>query len=234
MNAKRIFFGLAAVVAAFVIFSCASPVSMTSWKNPAVNAQISHVVVMPLFNKLEYVKPFEQAMDAYFNTQGLKAIGSLDFLNPTVKYTLDEIKQKCDSIGADAIVVFTYAGTDKTQNYVPPTTYVNGGFGGYWGGGYWGGPGFYDGPGYYGGPGFYDGPGYYGGNVVTTGGYWTTTSVVNLKASLYTKASKDAIWTADISVTDPNYVDQSATTIAQDIFANWQQDNLLKFAPAKK
>ncbi len=230
MSARRIYFGLLAVVTAFVITSCGSPVTMTSWKNPAVNTQISNVVVMPLFDKLEYVKPFEQSMDTYFNTMGLKAIGSLDFLNPSVKYTIDEIKQKCDSVGADAILVFTYTGTDKSQNYVPPTTYVTGGFGGYWGGGYWGG-GYYGGG--YGG-GYYGGPGYYGGAAVTTGGYWTTTSVVNLKSSLYTKASKDAIWTADISVTDPNYVDQSATTIAKDIFTDWQQKNLLKFPPTKK
>lgn len=220
MNVKRLFLGLSALVALVVLFSCASPVSMTSWKNPAVNTQITHVVVMPLFDKLEYVKPFEIAMDAYFNGVGLKAIGSLDFLNPSVKYTLDEIKAKCDSMGANAILVFNYTGTDKSQNYVPPTTYVTGGFGGYWGGGYWGG-------GYWGGPAYYGGPGYYGANVMTTGGYWTTTSVVNLKASLFTKDSKDAIWTADISITDPNYVDESATIIAKDIYNNWKSVSLV-------
>lgn len=225
MKTKKIYFGLLAVVAAVVLYSCGSPVTLTSWKNPALNAQISNVVVMPLFDKLEYVKPFEQSMDAYFNTQGLKAMGSLDFLNPNVKYTIDEIKKKCDSLGADGILVFMYTGTDKTQNYIPPTTYSTGGFGGYWGGGYWGG-------GYYGG--YYGDPGFYGGSTITTGGYWTTTSVVNLKASLYTKSSNDALWTSDISVTDPNYVDQAATQIAQSIFADWQKNNLLKFPPLKK
>jgi len=63
---------------------------------------------------------------------------------------------------------------------------------------------------------------------MSTGGYWTTTSVVNLKASLYTHASKDALWTGSITVTDPNYVDQAAASIAQNIFADWQKNNLLK------
>jgi hypothetical protein len=58
--------------------------------------------------------------------------------------------------------------------------------------------------------------------------------VVNLKASLYTKSSKDAIWTGDITVTDPNYVDQSATIIAQDIYADWLKYNLLKYPPQKR
>ena len=227
MKTSKIYFSLLAVVAAFVITSCGSPVTMTSWKNPADNSTISKVVVMPLFDKLEYMKPFEQSMDAYFNTQGLKALGSLDILNPNVKYPVSDIKKKCDSLGADAILVFVYKGTDKSESYVPPTTITTGGFGGSWGGGYWGG-------GHWGGGGFYGGGGFDAASTVTTGGYWTTTSVVNLKASLYTKSSKDAIWTSDITVTDPNYVDQSATTIAQDIYADWLKYNLLKYSPTKK
>ncbi len=220
MKTKNIYFGIVAVLAVFLITSCGSPVTLTSWKNPSDNVQISKIVVMPLFDKLEYMKPFEQTLDTYFITQGLKAIGSLDFLNPNVKYSIDEIKKKCDSLGADAILVFVYKGTDKSESYVPPTTFYGGGYGGYWGGGYWGG-------------GFYGG-GFYGGNTVTTGGYWTTTSVVNLKASLYTKTSKDAVWTGDITVTDPNYVDQAANSIAQDIYADWQKYNMLKYPPVKK
>jgi len=231
MKTRKICFCLLAVAAAFVITSCGSPVTLTSWKNPNDNSTISKIVVMPLFDKLEYIKPFEQSMDAYFTTQGLKALGSLDFLNPDIKYPIADIKKKCDSLGADAILVFVYKGTDKSQSYVPPTTYTTGGFGGSWGGGYWGG-------GYYGGGfggGFYGGAaGFDAGSTVTTGGYWTTTSVVNLKASLYSKSSADAIWTGDITVTDPNYVDQSATTIAQDIYADWQKNNLLKYPPVKK
>ena len=230
MKTTKIYFSLLAVVAAFVITSCGSSVTLTSWKNPADNSKISKVVIMPLFDKLEYMKPFEQSMDAYFNAQGLKALGSLDILNPNIKYPVSDIKKKCDSLGADAILVFVYKGTDKSESYVPATTYTTGGFGGSWGGGYWGGGSW--GGGY--GGGFYGGAGFDGGSTVTTGGYWTTTSVVNLKASLYTKSSKDAIWTSDITVTDPNYVDQSATTIAQDIYADWQKYNLLKYPSVKK
>ncbi len=217
MKKHNYLYRLVAFSAILLITSC-SPVTLTSWKNPADNSQVSKIVNMPLFDKLEYMKPFEQAMDAYFTNQGLKAIGSLDFLNPNTKYPIEEIKKKCDSLGADGILVFVYTGTDKSENYVPPTTYVTGGFGGYWGGGYWGGG--YWGGGYYGAP--------YVGGVVTTGGYWTTTSVVNLKASLYTKSSKDPVWTGDITITDPNYVDQAAVSIAQSIFADWKKNNLLK------
>jgi hypothetical protein len=209
MKTGKIYFGLLAVVAAFMISSCSSPITLTTWKNPENKAQVSKVVIMPLFEKLEYIKPFEQGMDATFEKKGLKAIGSLDFLNPNVKYPIEDIKRKCDSLGVDGILVFVYKGTDKTENYVPQTTYVTGGYGGYWGGGYWGG-------------------GYYGGGVATTGGYWTTTAVIHLTATLYVHGAPEGIWTGDITVTDPEYVDQIAANIGSDIFTDWQKYGLLK------
>jgi hypothetical protein len=214
MKIQHFYFSLIAFAAVLIIASCASPVTMTSWKNPADNTKLSKVVVMPMFEKLEYVKPFEQSMCAYFNSKGLKSIGSLEFLNPSIKYPIADIKRKCDSLGADAILVFTYQGTDKTETYVPQTTYVTGGYGGYWGGGYWGG-------GYYGGP--------YYGSVVTSGGYWTSTSVISLQANVYTRVSKqEGLWTAQISVTDPQYIDQVASSIASNLYSDWKNNNMLK------
>ena len=35
--------------------------------------------------KLEFITPFEKSMTAYFNSRGLKSIGSLDFLIPSIK-----------------------------------------------------------------------------------------------------------------------------------------------------
>jgi hypothetical protein len=224
MKTRKIYFNLLALIAVIVIASCSSPVTLTGWKNPDDNTKLSKILVMPLFEKLEYLKPFEQSMCSYFNSKGLKSIGSLDLLNPNIKYPIEDIKRKCDSLGIDAILVFTYKGTDKTESYVPQTTYVSGGYGygGYYGGGYWGG-------------GYYGGGAYYGGAMVTsTGGYWTTTSVVNVTANLYTRASKQqGMWTGDITVTDPTYIDQSAVAIAQYIYAEWKNYNMLKF-PEKK
>jgi hypothetical protein len=213
MKTKQFYFTFLTVITVLIIASCASPISMTTWKNPADATKLKKVVVMPLFEKLENIKPFEQSMCSYFNSKGLKSIGSLEFLNPTVKYTIADIKKKCDSLGADAILVFFYQGTDKTESYVPETTYVTGGYGGYWGGGYWGG-------GYYGMP--------YYGSTVSTGGYWTTTAVVNVTASLYTHVSKkDGAWTAEIKVTDPQYIDQVADNLARNIYTDWQKNGLL-------
>jgi hypothetical protein len=218
MKTSKSYLALLAVITAFIITSCSSPITMTSWKNPANTTQISKVVVMPLFEKLEYLKPFEQSMSTYFNSKGLKSLGSLEFLNPNIKYPIDDIKRKCDSLGVDGILVFIYKGADKTESYVPQTTYYTGGYGGYWGGGYWGG-------GYYGG-------GY--GGVTTTGGYWTSSTTLNVTANLYVKGSKEPLWTSEIQVTDPTYIDQVAATIGGYILGDWKKNNVLKSVAAGK
>jgi hypothetical protein len=220
MNTHKTILAIFIAAAAFLLTSCGAPVTLTSWKNPASKSQVTKVAVMPLFEKLEFMKPFETSMVSYFNGKGLKAVASLDFLNPNIKYPIDDIKRKCDSLGIDGILLFHYQGMDKTESYVPPTTYYTGGYGGYggyWGGGYWGG---YSG-GYYG--------GYYGGGVATTGGYWTTSTTLNLSAKLYVKGSPEPVWTGELTVTDPEYIDQVAFTMAKDIFADWQQQNIIKF-----
>jgi hypothetical protein len=191
------------------LISCTSPISMTSWKNPADHSQISRLIVIPQFSKLEYVKPFEQSMCQYFSQQGIKSIGSLDFLNPTKSYTVEQVKRKIDSLGAEGVLIFKYTGTDKEASYVPPTYY--GGYGSYWG---WGG-------------------GFYGGGVYS-GGYWSTTSTVNIKAILYNiKNSESAIWTADISITDPEYVDKAALQLAQKIYSDWLTTGVFHSASAR-
>jgi len=214
MKTKKSRLSIIAAFAVVVIASCTAPITLTTWKNPADNTKLKKIVVMPLFDKLENIKPFEASICGFFNSKGLKSIGSLEFLNPSIKYPIEEIKKKCDSLGADAILVFVYKGTDKEQTYVPATTYVSAGYGGYWGGGYWGG-------------------GYYGGTVTTTGGYWSTTQVVNLEATVYTRVSKkEGLWTAAITVTDPQYIDQVGMNMAKMIYADWQKCNLV-VAPVK-
>lgn len=209
MKKMRFTSGILSVLALALLISCASPISLTTWHDPNDHSKISKVVVVPMFSKLEYVKPFEQAMCSYFNQMGLKSLGSLDFLNPNKTYTMDQIRAKIDSLGADAVLIFKYTGTDKQADYVPATYYGGAGWGWGWGGGF------------------------YGGGVYS-GGYWTTTSTINLKALLYdVKNITGAIWNAEISVTDPNYVDESALQLAQKIYADWVTYNLIN-AVAKK
>ncbi len=211
-NRSFLSLGILAVAMTFILSGC-SPVTLTSWKNPKVNEQISKVVVWGMFKKLEYEKPFEDAMVAYLNSKGMKAISALDFLNPNVKYEYQDLERMIDSVGAEGILIFAYKGIDKEKDYVPVSTSIY--------------PDYYNN--YYG---YYNwnypfyGPGY---NVVTSGGYWTTTTVINLTANLYGNKKDELLWTAQVSITDPEYVDTSSTEIAKSVYRDWLKSDILKF-----
>lgn len=211
---KRSFLSLGILAAglAFILSGC-SPVTLTSWKNPKVNEQIGKVVVWGMFNKLEYEKPFEDAMVAYFNSKGLKAIPALAFLNPNVKYEYPDLERMIDSIGADGILIFAYKGTDKEKQYVPVSTSIYPDY-------------YYNYYGYYNWYYPYYGPGY---SVVTSGGYWNTTTIVNLNTNLYGNSKDELLWTAQISITDPDYVDSASTDIAKSVYQDWLKNGILKF-----
>jgi len=211
-NQSFFLLGMLAIAMAFLFSGC-SPVTLSSWKNPKVNEQISRVVVWGMFNKLEYEKPFEDAMVSYLNYKGLKAIPALSFINPNVKYEYSDLERMVDSVGADGILIFSYKGTQKEKNYVPPTTTVYPDY-------------YYNYYGYYNWYYPYYGPGY---NVVTSGGYWTTTTIVNLTANLYGNVHDEMIWTAQVSITDPNYIDQASTEIARSVYQDWLKNNILKY-----
>jgi hypothetical protein len=205
-----------ALVLMLLISSCSS-ITLTSWTNPKEKQQVSKIAVWGMFDKLEYQKPFEQTVAKFLNEKGLKAIEGLSILAPGTKYELPQLEKKFDSAGADGILIVTYKGTQKSESYVPPTTTVY--------------PDFY-----------YNYYNYYawgypywtpGASVVTTGGYWVTTSTVTLVANLYANADNGLLWTAEITVQDPDYIDQASYQVAGAMYSDWQKNGLLKF-PSKK
>ena len=131
---KKIIITFAAIMCfvTLLFISCSTPVGLTSWKNPQGNAQISKLIVMALFDKLTYTDPFERQLVSYFSSQNLKSIPSLDFMAPFQKYEAVDLQKKFDSLGADALVIFSVKGKDVSIN---TSGGYYGGYRGYWGGG---------------------------------------------------------------------------------------------------
>ena len=131
---KKITTNFAAImcIAILLLVSCSTPIGITSWKNSKSNAKVGKVVVLAMFDKLTYVQPFEEQLVSYFNSQNLKGIKALDFMDPFKQYTIDALKAKLDSVGADGLLLVSYKGTDVSVN---TTSGFYGGYRGWYGGG---------------------------------------------------------------------------------------------------
>jgi hypothetical protein len=201
------------VISFICLYSCAPPVTLTGWKNPQKNQTVSKVVVWAMFKRLEYQKPFEEASANLLNSKGLKGMEALKFISPIKKYELPELEKIFHDAGADAVLIFNYKGVDQTKDYVQPTTtYYPDYYGSYYNYYSWGYPAYSSG---------YN-------NAVTTGGYEITTTVVNLTANLYSTSDKALLWTGEITVTDPKYVDKSASAIMRNIYSEWVKEKLVR------
>lgn len=125
----------------FLIMSSCTTVNLTSWKDPASTEQIRQVYILALFEKLEFIMPFENNTAAYFADKGLTSVKSIDHFPPTQPFSAEDLKAKVSALGVDALLVFAPKGVDKSVNYTPPTY---SGFYGYYRGGYYNvSPGYY-------------------------------------------------------------------------------------------
>jgi hypothetical protein len=209
------------VVSLSFLLSCAPPVTLTGWKNPEKNQAVSKVMVWAMFKRLEYQSPYEEASAKLLNSKGLKGMEALKFMNPKKKYELPELEKILNDAGADALLIFNYKNVDKTTDYIEPTTtYHPNYYNSYYNYYSWGYSNYASG--------YYDGSG--SGSAVTTGGYEVTTTVIYLTANLYSVSDQSLLWTGEISITDPKYVDLAANAVMKDIYSDWVKEKLVTTA----
>lgn len=203
----RYFFSAFAIAFVALFLSACSPVTMTSWTSPKLDPafKVKTMVVWAMFDKMEYEKPFEEAIAEYLNSKGIKTLPALQVLEPKKKYTYEELEEIFTKAGANAALIFTYQGKETTESYVPPSTtvypgyynnyysYYNYGWGGYWG----------------------------GSAVTTTPGYWTESTTVSVEAALYANSTDDLAYTASIQITDPDNIQSIAYDIAKKLYSDW-------------
>lgn len=187
--------------------SACSPVTLTSWIDPKLEPdfKVKTLVVWGMFDQMDIEKPFEEAVATYLQGKGIRVIPALKLLEPRKKYEYAELEEIFGKAGANSALIFVYEGTDKSENYVPGTTTVY--------------PGFYHN--YYN---YYNHawPRYWGGGaVVSTPGYWTTTTTIKLVANLYANTSDKLAYSAALEITDPQDIQSAGYDIAKKIYADW-------------
>jgi hypothetical protein len=186
------------------IYSC-SPVILNSYIPQGVKpAPLKKILVWAMYKNPAQERIFENSFAQFLQSRGVKCMTAMAILDPSKKYEMTSLEKKFDSLGIDGICIISYLGTQKQANYVPPQTEVY--------------------PDYYGYYSWYYPMGY---EVVTTGGYWTTTTFVNLAGKLYTNSDNKLVWTSQITIQDPNYIDDGARDIAAKVFTDWVNDGFI-------
>ena len=191
MNAKKISYKISLTLVILIIvllnLSCISTKATTLWVDSGyTGGPPKKVVVIGLFRNLSSRKVFENEVSKLINVKsGTKAISSLDFMPPDVKYEYKNMENKFKEMGIDGILILRTKSVDKKTNYIPGKTYtVRKTF-----------------PMYY-----YDYPSYhkyyiYTYEIIREPGYYEEAYIVSTESTLFLNADDKMIWMMEKNTT---------------------------------
>jgi hypothetical protein len=217
-----------ALVAILGLSSCATQsVIETSWKVPVYTGKaFSKLALIAVMKSPDESKAFEMAAVEKFTQEGIQAVPGFSFMNNDTSLSQPELEKRVQTIGADGVLIFKLIAVDKTNTYIPPTTYVSGGgmYDGWWEDRYWG----YYTP--Y--PFSYWGYWYPAVQVIRTPGYWVTNADYQIESALYRTADSKLVWTAMSGTYDPKGEPDLGSSLSIAVVKRLQKDGLVP-VPAK-
>lgn len=110
-NKKIFFLYITLPCFAFLLSSCSTSTSITSWKeNSGAENKFGKVLVMVLIKDLEYKSALETAMVASLQKNGVNSVKSLDVMSPLVKYSKDDLDTLLHKNNFDGLLTVNYEG----------------------------------------------------------------------------------------------------------------------------
>lgn len=192
---------------------------VSDWANPDFKGKtLEDVMVIGVSEKDGARRMFEGSLAAEFQKAGVNAVQSVTLLPTTSMLTKEDVEKVLKEQNIDAVIVTRLLDISQTENYVPPSTTVVGGYGypGY-GGAYYGS--------YY---------GYYSTSysTVTSPGYTYTETTVSLETNLYDASTEALVWSGQSATFNPDSVQDVVTPTAKQIVDHLIQNGFVN--PKKK
>jgi hypothetical protein len=196
---RRVTRTLLLLVGAGALASCGTQSALeTSYEIPGyTGAAFRKVAVIGVMRNHHLSRTYETAMAEKLSKAGVQAIPGFTFMGSDTSITQQEMEKRVRGTGADAVLISKVIAVDKTNTYVPPTTYVtmNDPDDYWWKDRYWG----YYTP--Y--PFHYWGYWYPAEQVVTSPGYWVTDQTFRVQTTVYRVSDSRLVWTATSDTYDP-------------------------------
>lgn len=213
-----------ALLPILVLASCATRTVMeTNWELPNLEeAPFTKLAVIGIMKHTDESRAFESEVIQKFEKHGVQAVPGFSFLDGKKDLTKDQMEQRVAGTHADGVLIFKIIAVDKSNRYVPPTTYVTPDVDPYdwWEDQFWG----YYTPYPYG----YWGYWYPAVQVVTTPGYWETSKTYRVETSLYRASDHKLVWTAVSDTFDPTSRVDLASSLSGTILKKLDKAGLVR------
>jgi hypothetical protein len=204
-------FGLLALLIA--LSSCGTQTALeTSWRIPHQSiTPMTKLAVIGVLKSHQQSTGFESAVAATFNEHGVEAVPGFSFLKGEKNLDKAEMEQRVATTGADGVLIFKVIAIDRSQQYVPPTTFITpGGFAAdWWNDLYWG---------YW----------YPAVQVVSTPGYWETYRNFRVESALYRTSDNKLVWTGISETYDPSSQVDLGASLSKVVLEALEKDGLVR------
>ncbi len=184
-----------------------------TWLNPDyTDAHVDDVLVIAVAESDVNRRIYESALVEHLQANGVTAHQSAALLPSKEMLTKEEVVKVIEEKGIDAVLVSRLVDINEKETYVPPSTYVSGGYYPGYGAPYYGS--------YYG----YYSTGY---SVVTSPGYTYTDVTVTLETNLYDAKTEAIAWSGQSQTFNPNDVNDVITPTTRMIVDKLIDDGLV-------
>ena len=196
---------------------------MTNWMLPGgAGEDFTKLAVIGIMHNAKESTAFETGMAEQFDKHGVQAVPGFSFMEGAKDLTKAEMEKRVAGTGADAVLIFKVIAVDKSQHYVPPTTYVTPidyPDDDWWSDDYWG---YYN-------PYPYDYWGYWypAEQVITTPAYWETSKTFVVQSSLYRTSDHKLVWTATSDTYNPTDPVQLADSLGKVVYKKLMKAGLV-------
>ena len=206
MNRTIKLFGVFAIIALFVLTSCATTELTKVWKDSAYSGgPMESVMVVGVSKKAENRKMFEQFFTKQFKSNGIKAVSSAAVIPGDNDPNKDKIKGAAQQQGMGTVLVTHLVGVEEEETHhsaaftATPDHHLL--FGTYYTGTY---------------------------RYEYRPGYTEQNTKVRLESNLYETKTEKLIWTATSESINPASVDEVIEGLCKEVMKSLRQNNLIK------
>lgn len=123
MNVKKL---VILLIVSLLIFSCATANVSTTWVDPEYSSPpLKKIVVIGLFRNTNSRREFENEAAKRINANsGTKAVSSLSFMPPDVKYEPKNMEKLFNEMGIDGILILRTKSIEDQSRYIPGKSYT--------------------------------------------------------------------------------------------------------------
>lgn len=193
--------GMLVILSLLILNGCASSQLIQSWREPALERQFEHLMIIGISDSQQTRKIYEDYFVSELKKRTIDAVPSYTLINSKQKIDRDTVKSAIAGTDIDAVLVTYLVSEDNTLKDMDSP--LNGGYS-------------------------TDSENLMSATLILNRGRSREEERITLKSDLYSVATKQPVWSAQTLSVAPESIDQVVTDVTSLLIAQMLSDGVIK------